>query len=118
MSWGIDVTGTPAAVKKAVAEQLDRTAASYKGLPEADDIAMCKARALALVDTLVLELDGYVNWNGVVVRASGSHSTTSRKAGGTGVVGGNFELKVMRTVLALDEALPVPPPEASAPATT
>lgn len=97
MSWGIEVTGTREGVKKAVAEQLDKCAANYAGKPEADDIASCKTRALALVDALDMTPDYGMTLNGVIVKANGSHSSN-----GKGVTSADFTLRVVRTVLALD----------------
>jgi hypothetical protein len=99
MSWSIEITGTKDAVKAKLIERLDKNAASYAGKPEGDDIAMCKARALALIDAI--EFDDYAN--AVLVKANGSHSTTSSKADPTkvAVMSANFSLQVQRVALAL-----------------
>src|SRR5579859_1067045 len=98
MSWGIEVTGTKDAVKAKVVEYLDKSAASYKDSSpqECADILAAKERILSLVDALDLSADQYTNWNGVIVKGGGSHSSTSGK-----VLSASFQVSVQRTSLAL-----------------
>lgn len=65
MSWGIEITGTRDAVKKAVDAQLTKSSTFYEGKPERDDILMCRDRALALIDAIVFA-EGF---NAVTVKA-------------------------------------------------
>lgn len=97
MSWSIEVTGTKAGVVKKVTEQLDKSAASYAGKAEREDVLTAKTTILFLVEKLDLSTDGYWDWNGVVVKANGTHSTNDK-----GVVAASMQISVARTVLALD----------------
>ncbi len=92
MSWNFSFVGTRDAVLKKVDEACDRTAASYAGKPEADDVLAVKARVHALVDAMGFD-DTY---NAVSVTAGGSHSTTGDK-----LLAANFKLDVSRTSLSL-----------------
>ena len=96
MSWGYEKTGTPEALAKDVDTSFDRMAANYAGQPEADDIAACKARALALLSALDMTPDLYTAWNAATVKAGGSHSASGGK-----VQSASFSLSVVRTALAL-----------------
>lgn len=93
MSWGYEKTGTPDAISKDVALYFERAIHNYGGKPEADDLAACKARILALVGALDMTTGGA---NAVTVKASGSHSWTDK-----GVMSANFSVSVTRTMLAL-----------------
>lgn len=97
MSWGFEFTGTKAGVAKAVEAECARIAKDYEGKPEADDVLSVMDRALKLIDAMDLKSDPFVNWNAVVVKASGSHSTY-----GAGLVLANFSLSVQRTSLRLE----------------
>ncbi|HTQ47263.1 MAG TPA: hypothetical protein VMI75_31120 [Polyangiaceae bacterium] len=99
MSWGIEITGTKAGVAKYVAEELDKIAASYAGKPEADDVAACKGRILALVEASDLTETGTYAPNAVQVKANGSHGTTTK-----GISNASFQVSVVRWRLALDPA--------------
>jgi hypothetical protein len=93
MSWGYEKTGTPDALVKDVTASLDKTAETYKGKPEADDVIACKDRILALIAACDFS-DG--NCNAVSVKANGSHSTSSK-----GIYSANFNVAVTRVSLAL-----------------
>lgn len=97
MSWGIEHTGTKEAVIAAVVTDLDRCAVSYEGKEEASDIRSCKERIISLINACDLSVDsGNTNWNGVIVKANGSHSYNSK-----GVQSANFSVSVVRTCLKL-----------------
>lgn len=96
MSWSIEVTGTKAGVAKKVAEQLDKIALAYEGKEEAKDVLAAKERLLSLVEAMDLGSDGYTEWNAVIVKANGSHSTM-----GKGLGSASMQLSVIRTSLAL-----------------
>jgi hypothetical protein len=74
MSWSISAEGTKQEAKDAASKQLDQSAANYQGCPEADDIAACKARIVALIDAMQVD-DG----KKISVSANGSHSWQSDK---------------------------------------
>lgn len=97
MSWGIEITGSKEGVKKQLAAQLDKIAAGYEGKEEAKDILVAKERLSSLVDACDCTPDAYFAWNGVVVKASGSHSINDK-----GVVNASMNLSVTRTNLALE----------------
>jgi hypothetical protein len=85
MSWSVSYVGT----KKELAEKMDvifaGTESSYKpGTLEGDDVAACKARAIALVDALTVPEDRQMQLYGF-----GSHSTSS-----DGFVAGSFNLSI------------------------
>jgi len=91
MGWNVDVTGTKAAVKRAVAERLDK-AAEFACADEASDIVYAKGKILAAVDAS--QCEGALN--GLVVKACGSQIWD------TGVVcSANLNLTVQRCALAL-----------------
>jgi hypothetical protein len=94
MSWGYEKTGTPAAAVKDATAYFDKTAESYKGTPEADDVLACKERVIALVNACDLSKDG----NAVFVKANGSHYAT----GGGKIGNASFQVNVQRVPLALD----------------
>ncbi len=96
MSWSIEVTGTKEGVKTKVAEQMDKIAAGYAGKEEGHDVLSAKDRIVALVDACDLTPESYANWNAVIVKANGSHSTT-----GKGIASASFQVQVTRTCLAL-----------------
>jgi hypothetical protein len=96
VSWGIEFTGSKSGVSTAVTESLDKVAASYKGKEEAKDVLACKERILALVEATQLSKDGYTDWNAVIVKANGSHSTYP-----DGIGSANFQVSVVRTSLKL-----------------
>lgn len=96
MSWGIEHTGTKDAVIAAVTTDLDRTAKSYEGKEEAKDVLSAKERIVSLINALDLSKDTYTDWNGVTVKANGSHSTS-----GAGVSSASFNVSVVRTSLKL-----------------
>jgi hypothetical protein len=90
MSWAIDHTGTAAGVAKAVTEDLDKSAASYKGKPEADDIEAVKARILAILPLVDLTDPGAH----VRVQANGSNSNAAE-----GIYAANFGCQITRVFL-------------------
>jgi hypothetical protein len=97
MSWSIEVSGNKAGVAKKAAEQLDKIATSYEGKEEAKDVAAAKERILSTLEALELGPDPYGNeWNGVTVKASGSHST-----GAKGVWSSSMQIAISRTSLAI-----------------
>ena len=96
MSWGIDQTGTKEGLLKSVPGAFDQAVANYAGKPEADDIVAAKERALALVSSLDLSVDGSTDWNAATVKANGSHSM-----GLKGLQSANFALSVVRTSIKL-----------------
>jgi hypothetical protein len=73
MSWGIECTGTKEGVKERVIAYLDAIAPNYAGQDEGADIEAAKARILAFIDKLEMS----ETFNGVSLKASGSHSWTS-----------------------------------------
>ncbi len=93
MSWGYEKTGTPDALVKDVTAYFDKTAESYKGKPEADDVTACKERILALVAACDFS-DGTAN--AVNVKANGSHSASSK-----GIYSADFSVRVTRVSLVL-----------------
>jgi hypothetical protein len=97
MSWGYEKTGTRDALLADIAVQFPKMAAGYNGNAEADDIVTCAGRAAALIAAMVLGKDSSdYEWNAIVVKANGSHSTTTG-----GPISANFTLSVQRTSLAL-----------------
>jgi hypothetical protein len=95
MSWSYEKTGKPEAVIKDATAYFDKTAESYKGQPEADDVRACKERIIALVNACDLSTDSA---NAVVVKANGSHYAM---AGGK-IGNATFQVSVGRVSLALD----------------
>ena len=97
MSWSIDITGTKAGASKKVAEQLDKQAASCGDKEEAKDVLFAKERILSLIEAMQLASDGYVDWNVVIVKANGLHSS-----GATGLMSATMQISVARSNVALD----------------
>jgi hypothetical protein len=96
MSWGIEITGSKEGVVQAVAEQLNKISENYTGKEEARDVLTARDRIVSLVAALDLSKDSYADWNGVIVKASGSHSTNDK-----GVMSANMSISVTRTSLKL-----------------
>jgi hypothetical protein len=96
VSWSIEFTGSKSGVSAAVTEALDKVAASYEGKEEAKDVLACKDRILSLIAATQLSKDGYTDWNPVIVKASGSHTTFT-----DGIGAASFQVSVTRTSLKL-----------------
>lgn len=96
MSWGIDMTGTKDAMVAAVTKEMDKIAATYEGKEEGKDVLAIKDRILSLIAATELVKDTYTDWNGVMVKASGSHSSSSG-----GIWNASFQVAVTRTSLKL-----------------
>lgn len=92
MSWGFEFTGTQTAVKAAVAVECDKVAANYAGKEEGKDVLAVKDRLLSLIGAMAF--DEYSN--SVLVKASGSHSSTS-----DGILGASFTVSIQRVALKL-----------------
>jgi hypothetical protein len=92
MSWGIECTGTKDGVKAKVIAYLDGVAPNYADQDEGADIETAKARIVAFIDKLEMN----ETFNGVSLKASGSHSWT---AGAFYTAG--MTLNVQRVSLAL-----------------
>jgi len=96
MSWGIEVTGTKAAARKKIAEYFAATLKSYEGKPEGEDIKAVAARADALIEVADVEGTGQ-GYNFIVVKAFGSHWTTSK-----GIGSASFSLSISGVRIELD----------------
>lgn len=92
MSWGYEKTGTRSALILDATTYFDNAAEMYKGQAEADDILACKDRVVALVAACILDETA----NAVTVKASGSHSTSSK-----GIFNASFSVSVVRVHLAI-----------------
>jgi hypothetical protein len=97
MSWSFEFMGSKQGVLAKVAEKMDDLAKSYAGKPEADDVEMCKARIIALVEACDLDdITMSKGFNAVKVSAGGSHyAITNSKIGSA-----NFKVEVTRIQLA------------------
>ena len=94
MSWSYEKTGMKDAILRDVTAYFEKTAKSYEGKPEADDVIACKDRIVALVSALDLSTDGA---NAVTVKANGSHYAMAE-----GKIGNaTFQVSVGRVRLAL-----------------
>lgn len=101
MSWSIEVTGTKAAVAEHITSRMDSLAERYGGLEESRDLLVVKDRLLALVEACDLTTDGFTTWNGVLVKASGSHYTTGIDAAAGNLASAQAQFSVVRVSLAL-----------------
>jgi hypothetical protein len=85
MSWSVSAIGTKEELKAKMDTTFAPAEASYKqGTLEGDDVAACKARAVALVDALVVPSEMRMQ-----VYGYGSHHSSS-----DGLLAGSFKLEV------------------------
>lgn len=88
MSWGTTIEGTKEHVTAEVVKQFDQFKANYSapGDPEAEDIEVCKTRALAMIAIIPAPYDKTIR-----VEANGSHGWQTTKLTPTSA---SFTLKV------------------------